>query len=83
MMARLKIGHTLYSVERKLASLPSEPALDFSLLFPSFILLFPDDNELAELLFAFSFKEMFRLTGCEVDPGAAPSCSNSRSTKTT
>ena len=48
MMARLKIGHTLYSVERKLASLPSEPALDFSPLFPSFFLLFPDDNELAE-----------------------------------
>ena len=82
-MARLKIGHTLYSVERKLASLPSEPALDFSLLFPSFFLLFQDGNELTDLLFAFSFKEMFHLTGCEVDPGAAPSCSNSRSTKTT
>ena len=83
MMARLQIGHTLYSVERKLASLPSEPALDFSPLFPSFFLLFPDDNELAELLFAFSFKEMFHLTGCEVDTGVTPSCSNSRSTKTT
>ena len=83
MTARLKTRHTLYSVERKLASLPSDPVLDFSPLFPSFFLLFPDDNELADLLFAFSFKEMFRLTGCEVDPGAAPSCSNSRSTKTT
>ena len=80
MTVRLKTGHTLYSVERKLASLPSDPVLDFSPLFPSFFLLFPDDNELADLLFAFSFKEMFRLTGCEVDPGAAPSCSNSRST---
>ena len=83
MTARLKSRHTLYSKERKLASLPSDPVLDFSPLFPSFFLLFPDDNELADLLFAFSFKEMFRLTGCEVDPGAAPSCSNSRSTKTT
>ena len=83
MTARLKSGHRLYSVERKLAFLPSDPVLDFSPLFPSFFLLFPDDNELADLLFAFSFKEIFRLTGCEVDPGAAPSCSNSRSTKTT
>ena len=83
MTARLKTGHTLHSTERKLASLPSDPVLDFSPFFPSFFLLFPDDNELADLLFAFSFKEMFCLTGCEVDPGAAPSCSNSRSTKTT
>ena len=84
MTARLKTGHKLHSTERKLASLPSDPVLDFSPLFPSFFLLFPDDNELADLLFAFSFKEMFCLTGCvEVDPGAAPSYSNSRSTKTT
>ena len=83
MTVRLKTGHTLYSVERKLASLPSDPVLDFSPLFPSFFLLFPDDNELADLLFNFSFKEMFQLTGCEVDPGAAPSCSSSRSTSST
>ena len=83
MTARLKSGHTLYSVERKLAFLPSDPVLNFFLFFPSFFLLFPDDNELVDLLFAFSFKEMFRLTGCEVDPGATPSCSNSRSKKTT
>ena len=79
MTARLKTRHTLYSVERKLASLPSDPVLDFSPLFASFFLLFPDDNELADLLFV---KEMFLLTGCQVDPGAAPSCPNSRSTKT-
>ena len=83
MTARLKTGHALYRIERKLASLPSDPVLNFFLFFPSFLLLFPDDNELADLLFAFSFKEMFHLTGCEVDPGATPSCSNSRSTKTT
>jgi len=62
-------------------TLPSDPVLDLSLVFPSFFLLFPEDSELADLLFAFSFKEMFRLTGCDVEPGAAPSCSSSRSDK--
>ena len=61
--------------------LPSDPLLDLSLLFPSFFLLFPDVRELADLLFAFSFKEIFLLTGCEVDPWVAPSCSSSRSNK--
>ena len=59
MTARLKTGHTLYSIERKLATSPSDPVLDFSPLFPSFFLLFPDDKELADLLFAFSYKEYF------------------------
>ena len=48
--------------------LPSDPLLDLSLLFPSFFLLFPDVRELADLLLAFSFKEIFLRTGCEVDP---------------
>lgn len=62
--------------------LPSDdPLLVLSLLFPSFFLLFPDDSELVDLLLALSFKEMFRLTGCDADPWLAPSCSNSRSNK--
>ena len=59
MMARLKIGHILYSVERKLASLPSDPVLAFSPLFPSFFLLFPDDNELAECSLLSVLKKCF------------------------
>lgn len=59
--------------------IPSDPLLDLSLLFPSFFLLFPEDSELADLVFAFSFKDMFRRTGWEVEPGAVPSCSSSRS----
>ena len=60
--------------------LPSDdPLLVLSLLFPSFFLLFPDDSELVDLLLALSFKEMFRLTGCDADAWLAPSCSNSRS----
>ena len=61
-------------------NLPSDdPLLVLSLLFPSFFLLFPEDSELVDLLLALSFKEMFRLTGCDADPWFAPSCSSSRS----
>jgi len=56
-----------------------DPLLVLSLLFPSFFLLFPEDSELVDLLLALSFKEMFRLTGCDADPWFAPSCSSSRS----
>ena len=66
---------------KNLIQLPSDPLLDLSLLFPSFFLLFPEVSELVDLLLALSFKEMFRLTGCEVDPWVAPSCSSSRSNK--
>lgn len=74
----LGVNTKLLKLEEQIL-LPSDPVRDLSLLFPSFFLLFPEDSELEDLLLALSFKEMFRLTGCDVDPGADPSCSSSRS----